>query len=205
MALTELQKRKLKKVFDLYDVDGSGVITAADYEQMARSQAEVQGYKPGSLEYNIIRSQFRTLWNNLQKEVDFDNNGKITLEEFLEHKEKQLNFKESYRPLWLERSSGGLQTAQSYERSPAENAIAKLSNLIFERLDVDGNGDISREEYKQGFMTHTSDSNLSDEIFTKLDLNGDRHLTKEEVLQHIHDFFYSDDPEAPGNWILGPY
>jgi Ca2+-binding EF-hand superfamily protein len=203
--LTELQKRKLKKLFDLYDIDNSGFITEADYETMAQSQAEVQGYKPGSLEYNIIRSQFRTLWNNLQKEIDFDNDGKITLEEFLEHKDKQLSFKAGYRPLWLERQSGDHIIAQSYERSYEEDVIAKLTNLIFQRLDVDGNGEISREEYTNGFLAHLSDESLCDEIFSKLDLNGDGYLSKEEMLQHVHNFFYSDDPEAPGNWILGGY
>lgn len=204
MMLTELQKRKLKKLFDLYDVDGSGFISEADYEKMAQSQAEIQGYQPGSFEYNIIRSQFRTLWNDLQKEVDINNDGQVTLEEFLEHKAKQLSSKDFYRPFWLERQSG-LQIAQSYERSHEEDAIAKLTNLIFERLDADGSGEISREEYKQGFLAHLSDSSLSDEIFSKLDSNGDGHLSKEEILHHVHDFFYSDDPEAPGNWILGQY
>ena len=203
MALSELQKRKLKKLFDLYDIDGSGFITQADYQKMAQSQAELQGYQPGSLEYNIISSQFRTLWNDLQKEIDFNNDGQITLEEFLEHKDKQLNFNEGYRPLWLERADTA--TAQSYERSYDQDVIAKLTNLIFERVDVDGSGEISGSEYKNGFLAHLSDESLKDEVFTKLDLNGDGHLSKQEVLKLVHDYFYSDDPEAPGNWILGPY
>lgn len=201
--LSELRKRKLKKLFDLYDVDGSGFITEADYEKMADSQAEIQGYKPGSFEYNIIRSQFRTLWKQLQKEMDVDNDGQVTLEEFLEYKDKQLSFKEGYRPLWLEQRSG-TETAQAYEKS-GDDAIAKLTNLIFERLDTDSSGEISIEEYKKGFLANQSDESLSEEIFSKLDLNGDGKLDKEEVLQHVRDFFYSDDPEAPGNWILGSY
>ena len=185
MVLTELQKRKLHKLFGLYDVDGSGVITAADFERMAESQAKAQGYQPGSFEYNIISSQFKTLWNNFQKESDADGDGQITLEEFLEHKAKQLSFKESYRPLWLERQSD-YPTSQSYERSYEEDVIAKLTNLIFERLDVDGNGEISRQEYEEGFLAGL-DSNLNEDIFSKLDTNGDRHLSKEEVLQHVRD------------------
>jgi Ca2+-binding EF-hand superfamily protein len=199
--LTELKKRKLKKLFDLYDVDGSGFITEADYEKMAHSQAEVMGYQPGSLQYNIICSQFKTLWKDLQKEIDINNDGEITLEEFLQYKDKQLNAKEGYRPLWLEKS--GTETAQSYEQS-GEDAIIKLTNLIFERLDADGSGKISRKEYKQGFVVQ-QDESLSEEIFSKLDINGDGSLSKEEVLQHVRDFFYSDDPEAPGNWLLGSY
>lgn len=204
MMLTELQKRKLKKLFDLYDIDGSGVITEADFQIMAESQANIQGYKSGSFESNIISSQFRTLWQNMQKEMDVNNDGEISLEEFLEYKAKQLNFKESYRPLWLEQQSGS-KTSQSYEKSYEEDVILKLTNLIFERLDVDGNGEISREEYEQGFLAGLSNSNLSEDIFSKLDINGDGHLSQEEVLQHVRDFFYSNDPEAPGNWILGPY
>jgi Ca2+-binding EF-hand superfamily protein len=199
--LTELKKRKLKKLFDLYDVDGSGFITEADYEKKAQSQAEVMGYQPGSLQYNIICSQFKTLWKDLQKEIDINNDGEITLEEFLQYKDKQLNAKEGYRPLWLEQS--GTKTAQSYEQS-AEDAIIRLTNLIFERLDADGSGEISRKEYKQGFVVQ-QDESLSEGIFSKLDINGDGILSKEEVLQHVRDFFYSDDPEAPGNWLLGSY
>ncbi|MFB8790060.1 MAG: EF-hand domain-containing protein [Potamolinea sp.] len=199
--LTELQKRKLKKLFDLYDVDGSGFITEADYEKMAQSQAKVMDYQSGSLQYNIIRSQFQTLWKDLQKEIDINNDGEITLEEFLEYKDKQLNSQQGYRPLWLEQS--GTETSQSYERS-GEDAIIKLTNLIFERLDTDGSGEISREEYKQGFVVQ-QDESLSEEIWDKLDINGDGNLSKEEVLQHVHDFFYSNDPEAPGNWLLGSY
>lgn len=199
--LTELKKRKLKKLFDLYDVDCSGFITEADYQKMAQSQAEVMGYQTGSLQYNIICSQFKTLWKDLQKEIDINNDGEITLEEFLEYKDKQLNAKEGYRPLWLEQS--GMETAQSYEQS-GEDAIIKLTNLIFERLDADGSGKISCEEYKQGFVVQ-QDESLSEEIFSKLDTNGDGNLSKEEVLKHVHDFFYSDDPDAPGNWLLGSY
>lgn len=202
--LTDLQKRKLKKLFDLYDVDGSGCITEADYERMADSQAQIQGYPSSSLEYNIIQAQFRTLWSDLQKEMDIDNDGQVSLEEFLDYKAKQLSFKEGYRPLWLEIQSGA-ETAQSYQQSYDEDVITKLTNLIFERLDVDQSGDISSEEYKQGFLTHLSDEALKNEVFTKLDLNGDGHLSKEEIIQHVHDFFYSNDPDAPGNWILGSY
>lgn len=69
-------------------------------------------------------------------------------------KDKQLNFNEGYRPLWLERADTA--TAQSYERSYDQDVIAKLTNLIFERVDVDGSGEISGSEYKNGFLAHRS-------------------------------------------------
>lgn len=40
--------------------------------------------------------------------------------------------------------------------------------------------------------------------FAKLDTSGNGSINKEEFLAHVKDFFFSDDPESPGNLILGP-
>ena len=52
--LTELQKRKLTRFFNLFDANGDGVITKQDPEQVARNLAELQGMKPGSPEYETF-------------------------------------------------------------------------------------------------------------------------------------------------------
>jgi hypothetical protein len=38
----------------------------------------------------------------------------------------------------------------------------------------------------------------------KIDRNYDGLLSKEEFLPLLEEFYYSDDPNAPGNGIFGP-
>ena len=36
------------------------------------------------------------------------------------------------------------------------------------------------------------------------DRDGDGYLVREELLQNVEEFYGSDDPGAPGNWLVGP-
>ena len=49
------------------------------------------------------------------------------------------------------------------------------------------------------------EQDITEKVFQKLDLNENGTLSKEEILQLTREFFYSDDPDARGNWALGPF
>lgn len=42
-----------------------------------------------------------------------------------------------------------------------------------------------------------------EEVFYNLDLNQDGHISQEEFRILFTQFLYSDDIQAPGNWIFG--
>ena len=46
---------------------------------------------------------------------------------------------------------------------------------------------------------------MADETFAKLDTDGDGHLSGDEWEQLFLDFFPSDDADAPGSWLWGPF
>jgi hypothetical protein len=41
-------------------------------------------------------------------------------------------------------------------------------------------------------------------IFERLDLNSDGYLSREEFALAWRQFWISDDPADPGNWLCGP-
>ncbi|MBD2347072.1 hypothetical protein [Anabaena subtropica] len=59
MALSELQKRKLKVEFQSYDLDGDGAINQDDFEGLAAQIARVTGIKSGASEYEQLKSEYQ--------------------------------------------------------------------------------------------------------------------------------------------------
>ncbi|MFC9295666.1 hypothetical protein ACFTWH_15175 [Streptomyces sp. NPDC057011] len=42
-----------------------------------------------------------------------------------------------------------------------------------------------------------------DEAFSELDRNGDEVLSREEISTAVLEYFTSEEPDAPGNWLFG--
>ena len=57
-----------------------------------------------------------------------------------------------------------------------------LENVMFEfkKMDVDGSGDISFNEFKASKLAENMDDDLARKIFDQIDLNKDRHLELNE-------------------------
>ena len=111
-----------------------------------------------------------------------NNDGKVELEEWLEHGDRRIHDESMYQTVNVE-----------------------LVNQVFQLLDLDGNGFITVDEYKTVLSTWRVPEELAAEIFPKLDLNGDGHISKEEFMELVRQFHISDDPDAPGNLLFGSY
>jgi len=178
--VSELRRKKLTKVFNTLDHDGSGVLTKADLELSAEATAKIRGYQSGSSEYASIYDKTVTKqWDDLGK-MDSDGDGKVTLDEFIAYYDKPAS-------------------------DPTVNELIALGGeTLFEMGDSDGDGEIGLPEFKKMNLAWQSDEAQAEQTFTKLDQNGDGSLSKEEFLAHVKDYFFSDDPQSPGNLILGP-
>lgn len=181
--LTDLQKRKLTRFFNVWDANGDGVITTDDPEQVAQNLAELRGLKPGSPEHEGFCSGFMLYQNDFLQAVDVDESGSVTLEEWLAYHEEMLQDEERFKGTAL-----------------------MVSELMFQLMDRNEDGKITLEEYRSWMRAfRIGEQEITEEVFQKLDLNEDGTLSKEEVLQLTREFFHSDDPEARGNWALGPF
>jgi hypothetical protein len=70
--------------------------------------------------------------------------------------------------------------------------------------DQDGDGRLSQQEYVANLRSFNVNEAAANEAFRRLDQDGDGYLTQAELSRCVEEFFYSEDPEAPGNWLVGP-
>lgn len=180
--LTALQKRKLIRLFTIYDADNSGRLSLIDFKRIAQRLAELRDWSYNSPEYNDILSQFSLDWLRIKEEADIDRDHKVTLEEWLAYYDQVLTSEDSYH-----------------------EELQNRFEIIYDIFDQDGDGEIGLQEWIDFCRAYNVPIVYAPNIFQSLDRNGNGFLCKREVLQMFHDFYFSDNPEAPGNWMLGPY
>lgn len=179
--LTDFQRRKLRHLFDIYDVERNGFLERADYELRAHTVATLWGHEPGSREHEEITRHYLTHFERIKAVADFSRDGRIEVDEWLDFFEIVLSDDVAF-----------------------EAVVGATAKLVFDGFDFDGNGVIDRDELASLRRAFGLDDSHTDLIFAALDLNGDGVLSVDEVHQAIGEFFRSNDPDAPGNHFFGP-
>lgn len=176
---SDLIKRKITVLFRADDMDKDGFIERSDLQKVADAYSEIRGWEPGSDGYERIHGLFEGFWEGFRDAVDADRDGKASLDETIEG------------------------VGRMFEANP--EAALQSAQIVFDTLDADGSGKISIAEYRQLLSTTPADPAVADEIFPRLDTNGDGTISREEFQQLFVEFFTSEDPDAPGNWLWGPF
>lgn len=183
--LTELQKRKLMKLFCMYDANNFGVLKLTDFEKIAQQLAELRGWSPDSPQYYDNLQKYLLLqWNRIHSEIrqklNSQNSGKVSLEDWFTYYDIVLN------------------------DSQFESELMLLPEAVFHVVDADQSGKLDKNEWTQLFRVYNVPVIYVDETFLRIDVDGDGVLSKDEVIPMIRDFFYSSDPEKPRNYMFGP-
>ncbi|HEY9302533.1 MAG TPA: EF-hand domain-containing protein [Phormidium sp.] len=180
--LTDLQKRKLVTLFSVYDANNSGVLDQNDFERTVQKLAQLRDWQQSSSEYNELHTKYMLYWQGLQDVADQNRDEKVSLEEWFIYHDKLLSPEGNF-----------------------EEVIESLSDLIFNLFNPDGSGKTTPQRWEEFFVVHNIPRVYVEYIFPRLDLNSDGTLSKDEVLELLHQFYFSDDPEAPGNLLFGPH
>jgi Ca2+-binding EF-hand superfamily protein len=182
--LTELQKRKLMKLFSMYDACNLGVLRISDFERLAQQLAEMRGWKPGTEAYEKLINQYLFRWNRMRAEIkqtlNVRNDGQVNLDEWLTYYDTVLN-----------------------DQAHEEDLLA-LAEAVFNVVDVDQSGHLDQGEWTELFRAYNIPVIYVEETFARIDRDGDGALSKAEVLSMIREFYYSSDPDAAGNYMFGP-
>ena len=179
--LTELQRKKLPLMFALNDRNGDGVVTKQDYEQTAQILARIGGVSAGTPEYEHIRSTIMSFWNDVHAKADKDGDDRITLQEWIKYWNELLAVEEEY-----------------------DRVYRSFSVIVARTLDKNGDGRIAPEEFTESLIQCGVDDNAASDCFRHFDVNGDGYISQDEYVAGVREYFYSSDPDSPGNWLFGP-
>jgi Ca2+-binding EF-hand superfamily protein len=180
--LSEFQKRKLTVMFHHHDMDDDGFLGKADYEQFAKRFGEIQDYPPGSPQYEAFYAQNMAAWEHVRQVADKDGDDRVSLEEFLESYDVTLSDEKLYDQL-----------------------LTQYAQSMLALWDRDGDGRLSGVEFVALGGCYGVGEGAAREAFRHLDRDGNGYITTEEFMKNVKEFYLSDDPDAPGNWLVGPY
>ncbi|HXE71265.1 MAG TPA: EF-hand domain-containing protein [Candidatus Nitrosotenuis sp.] len=187
--LTPLQRRKLSRKFALLDTDHDGRLRQGDLQRVQAYLASMRSLDAGSPEGTRLVELFSSYWKALERSCDRDWDGTVTLEEWLH-----------YHDLALWREAEALATSSHYH-----GTLEGAAGFLFELLDADGDGRITRQEYRQFLSACGLDAHEAAECFMRLDLDGDGYLSRDEMLTLVDEFYFSQNEDAPGNWLFGAH
>ena len=105
----------------------------------------------------------------------------MTLEEFLRYGENFLDDRDAVR---------------AYARGDVQ--------LIFDAMDVDGDGRLTVAEYRAYLRACGADDAIADAFFAHADLDEDGRVTRDELSHAVQEFLLSENPDAAGNYLFGP-
>lgn len=178
MPRSAFREAKLKRMFDVYDVDNNGYIERKDYETVIDNFAAARGLAPGSKEYEKLETAYLTVWEGLRSQADTNRDDLVSFDEMLAYNEDVMA-----------------------DPAKFEEQVLGIGQLLFELLDSDGDGYVKEGEYLQFAECLRFEGDPVS--FARLDTSGSGMLSKAALMDRIREFYLSDDENAAGNWLFG--
>ena len=178
---------KMKTYFKAMDVNRNGLLSLSDYEEIAERLLQNQGSQSNSEE---IREVFRSLFEHMVAgAVPVDGETQISEEQFLANAAKVISL---------------IQSSPEAGKSSFE-AGKRKNEVLFDLIDTDRSGDISREEYRKYLAIYTGedDADRANLAFDSIDLDGNGSISRDEFIES-HLRYWSEHASDPSSSPL-PY
>lgn len=176
--LSELQRRKLTRMFRLFDRDGDGAIAWADYARVSARMLDVLELAPDSTEGAEMAASYRVEWEELALEPGAG----VHLPRWLAYRAEQLSMRDAF-----------------------EINIAPYVLTIATHIDRDGDGFVGGDDLRRYLALYDMPDAERAAAVARLDPTGRGRIPYVELEDRAREFYYSNNPEAPGSWFLGPF
>jgi len=178
--LSKFRQKKMTSLFRNWDFDHDGYLERSDYVLVAFRLAELAGWLAGSNEYTALVEGYLAGWNHLKALGDADDDDKVTVDEYLQVQEHDLQDKERWR-----------------------KEVIGLQYFIFCAVDQDGDQHLTQNEFARIVQAYGVEEEMSREVARRFDKNGDDLIPFTDLFEYLDDFYYGEDPQAIGTFIAG--
>lgn len=179
--LSELRTRKFTALFACFDFDKNGVLEKIDYEHFAQNLSQAYALVPGTTKYAAMYADTMALWEFVHHVADKDGDHRITPAEFID-----------------------AYTAMTSDEITFKQLLMSYAEYVIRTGDRDGNGKLDEDEYATILWCYGIPDADARTAFRHLVTDGSGYLTIAAMEKVFAEFFRSDDPAAPGNWMIGP-
>lgn len=182
MEITAFLGRKLARRFRTYDSDGDGFIEREDFTQAGERTTKAFGLAADDPKAVRFHTTLIGLWEQLSSVTELDRNGRISVDEYIKAF-----------------ANGLLETPETFDEGyvPFLDALMAIA-------DEDGDGKLTLEEHVTWTGALMGISERNSRSIHDLLSDEDGLMATQAMLDAIREFYFSEDPAAAGNWLLGP-
>lgn len=178
--VSDFRKKKLMYLFKIFfDADGSGVVSKKDFELSIQRIGKAKGWSEEDDMFKIAQKAMLEIWEGMQLKADLNRDGEISADEWI--------------AMW-----------EDFSNNPSSPVDWQgyFCKAIFHIQDSSGDGAIDKNEFVSVHSSFGLAEEESGKAFDKL-ANGKSSLSFEDFQKLWAEFFSSEDPNAPGNFIFG--
>ena len=179
--LTPLQTKKFTRAFHVWDADKNGLVERADFESIVANLGAIRGLVEGSADLADLRRRYLDQWAMLERQLTGEQRGAS-----LDH--------------WLSFLDAVVSDEKVYKQ-----AIPTLADFVFDVLDGNKDGVVSRDEFAAFYSAYRVDAGIVDTLFARLGKSANDTLSKTEVQGLVQDFYFSENPASAGNFLYGSF
>lgn len=161
--LSTLQNQKLTRYFRVYDIDDDGIVGRADFERILENLRILHRAGPTDARWTGLRDAYLGRWEIVRESADADEDGGVDLQEWLDYWAELLTDDGRYEAevsalvdrlyaLFDTDESGRIEVDEFCSLYGAFGLRAELAREVFEGLDENGDGAVSRAELTE--MAH---------------------------------------------------
>ncbi|KAK2585044.1 hypothetical protein KPH14_008564 [Odynerus spinipes] len=179
MPLSEFRKKKLLYVFNaFFDVNQSGAIDKKDFDLAVQRICSSRHWSADDPKSQQTKDTLLKVWEGLQQRADADQDGQISRDEWYS--------------MW-----------EDYAKDPAHAPDWQQTYMkfMFDLEDSSGDGSIDENEFSNVCHSNGVQEAEARDAFKKLGVG--KEVTREKFFDLWKQYFTSDDPTAPGNFIFG--
>ncbi|TCO59644.1 EF-hand domain-containing protein [Actinocrispum wychmicini] len=188
--MTSQKQRNLAAMFEIFDVDADGHITAADFAAHADNTCGALRLPAGSPHWRTIHTALDAWWHHLRRHSADINSSDI-------------NSADVTGRIPAADCVTIMETRLVDDDTFFDSTVGPIAETVFHVLDTDGDAVISTAEYVAIYLASGLSEQIALDAFARIDTDGDGRIDIGEFVAVVRDAFTSDDPDSPGAWFFG--